>query len=85
MIKRPLCPGNRNRYTIPDAAGGSLIVYDVSGRQVRVLKDGHLPQGTIEIIWNGQDDQDQDVASGGYFVRLVTGQHSASKKVVLIR
>ena len=81
----PFNPHLTITFSLPADAQGSLLVHDVSGRQVRVLKDGQFTQGANEIGWNGQDDHGQDVASGVYFVQLVTEEHQESKKVVLLR
>jgi len=81
----PFNPQLTIRFISPAQTEGSLIVHDVSGRLVRVLKDGQFSQGANEIVWNGKDDHGQDVASGVCFVRLVTEEHQESKKVVLIR
>jgi hypothetical protein len=85
VFPNPFNPHLTITFSIPSEAHGSLTVHDVSGRKIRVLKDGRFIQGANEIVWNGQDDHGQDVASGVYFVRLVTGEHQESKKVVLLR
>jgi hypothetical protein len=81
----PFNPHLTITFTLPAEVQGSLVVHDVSGRQVRILKEGSFNQGANEIVWNGQNDHGQDVASGVYFVRLVTEEHRESKKVVLLR
>jgi len=80
----PFNPHLTIRFSLPTEAEGTLIVYDVTGRQVRVLKTGQLTQSANEIVWYGQDDHGQDVASGVYFVRLVSGEHEVSRKAVLL-
>jgi predicted outer membrane repeat protein len=81
----PFNPHLTITFVLPADAQGSLVVHDVSGRQVRVLMEGPFTLGTNEVVWNGQDDHGQNVASGVYFVRLMTGEHQESKKVVLLR
>ena len=81
----PFNPHLTITFVLPADANGNLVVHDVSGRHVRVLKDGHFAQGKNEIVWNGKDDQGQGVASGVYFVRLVADEHQETKKVVLLR
>jgi len=81
----PFNPHLTISFSLLTEAQGSLVVHDVSGRQVRTLKAGQFTQGTNEFIWNGQDEYGLDVASGVYFVRLVAGEYQESKKVVLLR
>ena len=81
----PFNPHLTITFALPAHSIGRLIVHDVSGRQVRVLKEGRFVQGANEIVWNGQDDHGQDVASGVYFVQLTTEENKESKKVVLLK
>jgi len=81
----PFNPHLTITLSLPVQAQGTLIVHDVSGRRVRLLKKDAFAHGIDEIVWNGKDDQGQDVASGVYFVQLVTDEYKESKKVVLLR
>jgi hypothetical protein len=81
----PFNPHLTITFALPGETQGSLVVHDVSGRLVRMLKDGQFIHGTNEVVWNGRDDHGQDVASGVYFVRLLAEEHQESKKVVLLR
>jgi flagellar hook assembly protein FlgD len=60
-------------------------VFDVTGRAVRTLVDGQLERGYHLLEWNGADASGRRVANGVYFVRLRTGQHDESRKVVLLQ
>ena len=81
----PFNPHLTIAFSLPCEAQGSLIVHDVSGRKVRLLKEGTFARGVDEIIWSGEDDQGREVASGVYFLRLVTEEHQESKKVLLLK
>ena len=81
----PFNPHLTITFSLPADSQGSLIIHDVSGRLVRVLNEGTFTQGANEIVWNGQDDHGQEVASGVYFVRLTTGKHQESRKVILLQ
>ena len=81
----PFNPHLTITFSLPSDTHGSLVVHDVSGRQVRVLQDGQYTQGFNVVVWNGKDDHGIEVASGVYFVQLTTNKHQEAKKVVLIR
>jgi len=73
-------------FTLPRAVSrGQVIVYDAGGRRVRTLLDGPLEAGNHQIAWTGLSDNGSTAHSGVYFIRLVTGQHSAARKILLIR
>ncbi|MEZ4386890.1 MAG: FlgD immunoglobulin-like domain containing protein [Candidatus Krumholzibacteriia bacterium] len=65
---------------------GRLLVFDVRGRTVRMLRaDGGSAGGDVALVWDGRDASGRDVASGTYFLRWDDGQHQAAGKVVMVR
>jgi hypothetical protein len=61
-----------------------LEVYDISGRKVREIS--LLPFNfSLGITWDGRDDYGKHASPGIYFVRLRSGDYTASKKVLLVR
>ena len=73
------------RFEMPMAGEARLILYDIGGRQVRTLMQGHFPAGRQSVTWNGCDDQGRAQASGVYFARLEVGLQGESTKLVLLR
>ena len=71
----------------PEAAGNvTLRVYDVSGRLVRTLVDGHRSAGILHTAsWDGLNQGGQTVATGVYFYRLVTATSTQTRKMVLLK
>ena len=73
-------------YAVPgDGDQVTLTIYDVTGRIVRRLVDGHQAGGTHHLVWGGRDDRGNAVASGIYFCRISVGEWTASRKMVLVR
>ena len=62
-----------------------VAVHDVLGRLVMQLRDGSLPAGRTEIIWDGLEESGEPAASGVYFIRYEAGPVRDSAKVVLLR
>ena len=82
----PFNPATVIRYDIPDGgATGTLAVYDLKGRRVRVLRTGSFTAGPHETLWNGRDDTGRDQASGVYLVRLETEEGVRIQKGMLVR
>jgi len=77
------------RVTIPfqlhDGGIASIAVYDVSGKHVRTLLRVWKGPGTHSVIWEGIDEAGQQVSSGVYFCRLLTGRSTATQKFVLLK
>lgn len=81
----PFNPLTSIRFTLPAAGDIRLAVYDVRGRNVTVIAEGHHGAGEFVATWNGTDEAGGAVASGVYFARLETGDLSATRRMVLIR
>ncbi|MCK4251845.1 T9SS type A sorting domain-containing protein [candidate division WOR-3 bacterium] len=73
------------RYALPISTGAKLVIYDVSGRLVKVLVDGRIEAGYYEVSWDGRDESKRDVTSGVYFLKFKAGDYSATEKLILMR
>lgn len=81
-------PANPRTLVVFELARGGptrLTVFDASGRRVTDLLDTELSAGQHRIVWNGRDARGRDVASGNYFLRLVSGSATATGKLTLVR
>lgn len=63
----------------------SIVVYDVSGRRVRTVREGLMAGGMHRVDWDGRDDRRSPVAPGVYFVRVGRGQTTEVRKVTVVR
>jgi hypothetical protein len=63
-----------------DHAHTTLKVYDIVGREVATLIDRTLEAGGHSARFDASS-----LASGLYFARLQSGQHSAVQKLVLMK
>ena len=57
-----------------------LFLYDISGRLVETLLEGLIQPGIHTVKWDAGD-----FPSGVYFVKLETGNHFKTNKVLLIK
>ena len=76
----PFNPSTKIKFDIPNSGITSLKVYDILGREVEVLVNELLKTGTYEADFNANR-----LASGVYFYRLVSGEYSETKKMVLVK
>ncbi len=63
----------------------TLKIYDASGRLVKTLANSHLERGIYNIIWNGKNNYEQQVAEGIYFYTLETPKQKFTRKLILMR
>jgi hypothetical protein len=64
----------------PVASRIRLVVYDVLGREVKVLMDEQKGPGTHTVTWDSRD-----CASGVYICRMTAGTYTESRKMMLLR
>ncbi len=76
----PFNPVTNLRFDLPEAARVKLEVYDLQGRVVAELVNGHRDAGVHEVTWNASN-----LSSGMYFYRIQAGDFSAVQKVVLMK
>jgi flagellar hook assembly protein FlgD len=63
----------------------NIIIYDIRGRQIRTLIDGIYSKGEHFAVWNGKDDNGQNVSSGIYLYKMQTGDFVQTKRMVIIK
>jgi hypothetical protein len=72
-------------YGLPAGARVRMSIYDVRGRMVRILVDGHRQAGYHSAVWDGRSGSGVPVAPGVYFVDLAASGIHRTAKVVLER
>ncbi len=81
----PFNPVTSVVYGAPAAGVVRVAVYNVAGREVRVLVDGEVGPGYHEAVWDGRDGSGATLASGVYFVRMDAPGYRGSVKAVLLK
>jgi hypothetical protein len=81
----PFNPTTTIRFSLEGPQHATLRIYDVSGRLIRTLVDTKLPSGRHEVLWNGQNERGEQVASGVYLYRLVLPDFIETQRMVLLR
>lgn len=76
----PFNPKTNIDYYIPKAGHVKLIVYDLLGREANVLLDEFKDIGRHKAVFDGSN-----YSSGIYFYRIITGNYSETKKLVLLK
>jgi hypothetical protein len=76
----PFNPSTTIEYDLPYAAHVRLAVFDLLGREVALLVDEMLAQGTHTVHWDAGARP-----SGVYFYRLLAGRFQKTRKLVVLR
>ncbi|MCL2064718.1 MAG: T9SS type A sorting domain-containing protein [Candidatus Cloacimonetes bacterium] len=63
----------------------SIDIFNVRGQRMKTLANEHFGVGFHSVEWNGTDDNGRSVGSGIYFYRMVSGDFTDVKRMVLLR
>jgi hypothetical protein len=82
----PFNPGTTVNYTVPSRGAVRVTIHDARGALVATLVDdpSHAA-GAHRRAWDGRSDAGVAVASGIYFARVVHGDATRTRKMVLIK
>jgi hypothetical protein len=75
----PFNPTTTISFDLPVASQYDLTIYNVTGQAIKTYSS-YADPGTVVIEWNAED-----VASGVYFYRIVAGDFTAAKKMMLLK
>ena len=78
----PFNPRTTISYVLSDAAPVRLTLHDVTGRLVRTLVESAQGAGEHSAVWDGRSDSGRPLAYGVYFIRLQSGDDTATRQVV---
>ncbi len=81
----PFNPQTEIRFELAKAGQARLTIYDVTGRRVKTMHDGHLDSGPHSLVWQGRDDGGRTVASGVYYLRMDTVESVQHRKMMLLK
>jgi hypothetical protein len=76
----PFNPSTEIRFKIPRSSFIRLTVYDILGREVARLADGHFQAGTYSLKWNASS-----CPAGIYVSRLEAGGIRLARKLTLVK
>jgi hypothetical protein len=81
----PFNPTTTLAFSIKSGESVNLTIYDVAGRRVRELVNEHRDRGAYKVVWDGQNDAGQIVASGVYFYKMTAGSFTDTKKMTILK
>jgi hypothetical protein len=81
----PFNPVTQIEFNVPVTAKVKVAVFDILGRQVKVLYNAIAPAGNHTIIWDATSDAGNPVGSGIYFYQLQSDNVKLSKKMILLK
>ena len=76
----PFNPATTISFSLPEAGNIRLVVFDVLGRELAELANGHSDAGLHTVEFNAAA-----LSAGTYFYQLTAGDFSAVRKLILVK
>ena len=82
----PFNPMTTISFDLPVTTHCELNIYNIRGQLVKTLIKNKLQHGKHKVVWNGTNEEDENISSGVYFYSLVTkDKESLIKKLILLK
>lgn len=81
----PFNPNTNIKFALPKAGRVEVSVFNVLGQEVNTLVSEDMPAGNHTIVWDGRNGTGNSVSSGIYFYRIVAGDFSQTKKMLMLK
>ena len=81
----PFNPETNISYSVAKSGKVSIRVYNLKGQLVKTLVNREQQSGNHNVIWHGTNEQNNTVASGVYFFRMVTEEYTKTNKGILLK
>ena len=81
----PFNPSTSIQVDLPEITDLSVVVYDAMGREVHTIVNEEFLPGYHTLTWNGIDRSGRQVASGIYFISVLTPGNTKTIKSILLR
>lgn len=81
----PFNNGTILKYQISERSHLNMTIYNSLGQKVKELVNGIHDRGIFETYWNGEDNDNRQLASGIYYLRLKSSNHILTKKMLLLK
>jgi hypothetical protein len=84
-MPNPFNPETQISYNLTKDSQVSVTIYNLLGQKVKTLFEGYQSTGIQTLIWNGRNDQGEQLSSGIYFYRLQADNIVETKKMTLMK
>ena len=72
-------------FDVPKDTHIILQIFDLMGRRIRILYEGHMEAGRYHFVWNGSDKYGRHVSSGVYLISFQANRYREIKKCLLLK
>lgn len=81
----PFNPTTNIEFELKSAGETSIDIFNINGQLVRNLTNGYMEAKDYSVQWDGLNTNGYQVPAGVYIYTLNHGQHSQTKKMILLK
>lgn len=71
------------KYSVPYEMNIWINIYSISGRLIRKFKKHPDNAGEFQVVWNGKNEQNQEVSAGIYYYQIQSDSRSLETRKML--
>lgn len=84
-IPNPFNPTTVISFTVPERSRVTITLFNLTGQKIMTLVDHDHAAGFHRVKWSGIDDNGNPVKNGVYVYKMISGNFTDSKKLILMR
>ena len=81
----PFNPTTEIAFYVESKEHVKIDVFNIRGQKIRSLVNEFYSAGSHKVLWNGFDDNGNSVASGVYLYRMLVGDYTDTRRMVLMK
>jgi len=81
----PFNPVTSITFDVAEMDEVSLIVYDLTGKEVATLVSGTYAPGTYKVEWNAVNNAGDGIVSGMYIYRYISSEKAITRKMLYLK
>ena len=81
----PFNPITKIKYCIPKNESVNIYIYDLIGRNIKLLINKTQPAGNHSVHWDGTNNNGEIVSAGMYIYVIESGEFKSTKKMLLLK
>lgn len=83
-IPNPFNPFTYIKYEVQERSDINITIYNILGNTIKNLLNENQNSGIKMIKWDSTDNQNNPVSSGVYFYKIILGDKTYTKKMLLL-
>jgi hypothetical protein len=81
----PFNPSTQFKIAVKEQTNIQVAVYNILGKEIKLVLDENLPAGEFIIQWDGKDNEGNILSGGVYFIRMTAGSYHKTIKSILLK